>query len=164
MKKITTLFCLFILMTKGFAQEINIPQDIKLKSKDDFKKSEALLLKSIDWYLNTPLSQEPAKRKEISTFAIKWMTGSPLVSIELVPGIVPMDCAECLMAFLGGWTKYSLENNYSKDKIEGALAGLESTIVFYQKNKTELGKKSDIEKLIKQKEKGKLRKYVESKF
>ena len=95
---------------------------------------------------------------------MKWMSGSPTVSIELVSGIVPLDCADCLMSFMSGWTKYSLENDYSKNKVECAVAGAENAIEFYEKNKSELGKNSDMEKLIKQKKKGKLKKYIESKF
>lgn len=92
------------------------------------------------------------------------MSGSPTVSIELVSGIVPFDCADCLMSFMSGWTEYSLENNYSKNKVECAVAGAENAIEFYIKNKSELGKNSDMEKLIKQQKKGKLEKYISSKF
>lgn len=65
---------------------------------------------------------------------------------------------------MSGWTKYSLENDYSKNKIECAVAGAENAIEFYEKNKSELGKISDMEKLKKQQKKGNLKKYIESKF
>lgn len=51
------------------------------------------------------------KRKQINTFLMQWMSGSPTLTIVVVPGIVPSGCSNCLMSFLSGWIKYSLENN-----------------------------------------------------
>jgi tetratricopeptide (TPR) repeat protein len=139
-------------------------EHIQLKTKKDFEKHETKVLKDINWLLNTPLNKDSKTRKEKSAFLIKWMSGSPTVSIELVSGIVPLECTECLLSFMSGWTKYSLENNYSKSKIDCALAGAKYAIEFYEKNKTLLGENADMKKLIKRKNKGKLKKYIESKF
>jgi len=164
MKKIL-IITLFVFVVKNVnAQEIEIPQNIKLETKEDYKQSEPLVLQGIKWLQDTPLSQDNAKRKQVNAFLMKWMSGSPTVSIKLVQGLVPLDCAECLMSFMGGWTKYSLENDYSDNNAICALKGVESTIAFYVKNKSELGKNAEIEKLIKRKNKGKLEKYVKSKI
>ena len=146
-----------------FSKELN-NENFQLKTKEDFAKYETKVIEYINWLMDNPLNQKREIRKEKSAFLIKWMTGSPTVTIELVSGIVPMECAECLLSFMSGWTKYSLENNYSKNKIDCALAGAEYAIEFYEKNKSELGKNSDMKKLIKQKKKGKLKKHIESKF
>jgi len=164
MNKIKMLICLLLVSTSLLAQEVEIPNDLKLENAEDYKKTEQLVLNSTEWLLKTPISENQSKRKEINTFLMKWMSGSPTVSIELVSGIVPLDCADCLMSFMSGWTKYSLENNYSKDKVECAVAGAENAIEFYRKNKSELGKNSEMEKLMKQQKKGKLKKYIKSKF
>ncbi|WP_445749235.1 hypothetical protein [Polaribacter sp.] len=164
MNKIKLLICLLFISTSLLAQEVEIPRDLKLKSAEDYKNTEPLVLNSIDWLLITPISENQVKRKEVNAFLMKWITGSPTVSIEIVSGIVPIDCSDCLMSFLSGWTKYSLENNYSKNKVECAIGGAEYAIAFYLKNKSELGKISDMEKLIKQQKKGNLKKYIESKF
>jgi len=164
MNKIKTLIFLLFVSTSLLAQEVEIPNDIKLENAEDYQKTEKLVLNSTEWLLKTPVSENPEKRKEINAFLMKWMSGSPSVSIELVSGIVPLDCGDCLMSFMSGWTKYSLENEYSKNKIECAVAGAENAIEFYEKNKSELEKNSDMEKLKKQQKKGKLKKYIESKF
>ena len=164
MNKIKTLICLLFISTSLLAQEVQIPNDLKLENAEDYKKTEQLVLNSTEWLLKTPISENSSKRKEVNAFLMKWMSGSPTVSIELVSGIVPLDCADCLMSFMSGWTKYSLENDYSKNKVECAVAGAENAIKFYKQNKSELGKNSDMEKLIKQQKKGKLKKYIESKF
>ena len=158
------LICLLFVSTSLFSQEVEIPSDLKLENAQDYKETEQLVLNSTQWLLKTPISENPKKRKEINAFLMKWISGSPSVSIELVSGIIPLDCADCLMSFMSGWTKYSLENDYSKDKVECGVAGAENAIEFYKKNKSELGKNSDMEKLIKQQKKGKLQKYIKSKF
>ena len=164
MKKSITLILLLFLGINLMAQEIEIPNDIKLETEADYKANEDLVLESIEWIQNTPVAFNPTKRQEVNRFLILWITGTPSVTIELLDGIVPLDCSECLIPFLAGWTKYSLENNYSKNKVEGALAGLEQSIAFYEKNKADLGKNKEMEKLIKRQQKRTLRKFVESKF
>ncbi|MBX9850906.1 MAG: hypothetical protein K2X86_04025 [Cytophagaceae bacterium] len=46
--------------------------------------------------------------------------------------------------FLGGWTKYAIENPNSKDDVQGSLAGLKSVIKYYKAgNGTKKDKKLD---------------------
>lgn len=164
MNAIKILICLLFVNSSMFAQVVEIPKDLKLENAEDYKKTEYLVINSTEWLLKTPINENQAKRKEINAFLMKWLSGSPTVTIELVSGIVPLECADCLMSFMSGWAKYSLENNYSKDKVECAIAGAENAIEFYEKNKSTLGKNSDIENLIKKKKKGKLKEYIESLF
>lgn len=164
MTKIKLLMCLLWISTISLAQEFQIPSELQLETAEDYKKTEQLVLEATDWLLKTPVTSNPSERKEVNAFLMKWISGSPSVSIELVSRIVPTDCGECLMSFLSGWTKYSLQNDYSKDTVACAVAGAAHTIEFYLKNKSELGKKSEMEKLIKQQKKGKLKKYIASKF
>jgi hypothetical protein len=164
MTKFKTLLFFLLVSISFTAQELDIPNTISLTTADDFKKTEHLVLKATDWLANTPVGEHPDKRIAMNGFLMKWMSGSPSVSIALVEGIVPLDCADCLMAFMSGWTKYSLEHNYSDDKLACAVAGAEQAIRFYEKNKAALGKNADMEKLIKQQKKGKLQSYIESKY
>ncbi|MFK7748527.1 MAG: hypothetical protein AB8B65_09060 [Kordia sp.] len=161
---IKTLVLLLFVTATMTAQELKIPNDVTFEKAEDYTTYEPQVLESIDWLQRTPASEQSAKREKLNAFLLKWMTGSPTVSIELVAGIVPLECGDCLMTFMYGWTKYSLENNYAKDKIDCAVAGAEHAIEFYKKNKATLGKQSEMEKLIRRKKKGKLRKYIESKF
>lgn len=164
MEKIKLLALLLFISSHMMAQEVEIPHDLVFENAEDYKKTEPLVLQSVDWLLNTPVLEDIEKRKQINTFLMQWMSGSPTVTIVVVSGIAPLDCPDCLMSFLSGWTKYSLENNYSKNNVECAVAGAENAIAFYEKNKSELGKNSDMEKLIKQKKRGKLKAYITSKI
>ncbi len=147
------------------AQEFEIPDTIALNNEADYKKHETNVLNAINWVQATPIGEQKNKRKEVNAFLFKWMSGSPNVTIELSQDLVPfMDCSDCLVSFMNGWTKFSLENNYSKNKLDCALAATNHTIEFYTKNKNELGKIDSIEKLSKRKSKGKLKAYIKSKL
>lgn len=63
---------------------------------------------------------------------------------------------------MGGWTKYSLQNNYSTDKIQGSLAGLKSAIKVYKN--LSLKKDKEMEKLVKINDKGELENWVKAKI
>ncbi|ASB50409.1 hypothetical protein [Alkalitalea saponilacus] len=144
------------------AQEFEVPNNYALKEKDDYAKYEADVLKGIDWLFKTPINIKSDKRKEINTFLMTWMTGSPTVRIEIKQEIVNFlkPNPDLLIIFLCGWTKYSLESNDYKNKILGNQKGLEAVIEFYIKNKENLKKDNNVEKYIKLQNKSKLEEYI----
>ena len=95
MNKLITLFLLQFLASNLNAQEIVIPNDLKLKTPEDYKATESLILESIEWLQNTPLNENPNKRLELNAFFVQWISGSPTVTIELHADIAPMKCHEC---------------------------------------------------------------------
>lgn len=134
-----------------------------LETKEDYAKYEEEVIKAYDWLLKTPLGTKTENRRSVNAFLIKWLTGSPNVSIVLSDKIVTyVDCGECLAIFMGAWAKYSLESRDFKNKFQGNLAGTQGVIEFYLKNKKVLGKNKSIEKLIKLKDKNKLRNFIKS--
>jgi len=60
---------------------------------------------------------------------------------------------------MGGWTKYCLQNNYSRDDVQCNLAALHSTIKVYKKG-VGLKKNKEMEKLIALDDKGQLEQWV----
>lgn len=146
------------------AQSFEIPVNPTLETQEDYKKYEPVVLQSIDWYHNTPTDEMEDERTLVSRFIIQWITGSPSVTIEINTDFVVADSPEYLMAYMNGWIKYSLENNYSSNQTEATLAGLEMSIEFYLRNKKILGKNKAMEKFVKKQKKGKLKKFVTSKF
>jgi hypothetical protein len=130
-------------------------------TKDEFINSEKKVLATINWLENTPLDQEADKRKAQNALLVAWITNSPTVTLEISAGVLTFTKknSELLIVFMGGWTKYSLENNYSKDKIKGNLAGIQSAIKVYKKG-ISLKKDKEMQKLIELDEKGELEKWV----
>lgn len=161
------VFSLFaiVISFQSYSQDFDLPVDWKLETKEDYAKYEKDIINAVDWLIKTPVDNNRLNRKEVNAFLLAWLTGSPNVSIELSEEIVTFgDCADCLMIFMGGWAKYSLQNNDFTNKTKGNLAGIESVIQLYNKNKAAIGTNKAIEKYIKLKEKGKLETYIESKM
>jgi hypothetical protein len=64
-----------------------------------------------------------------------------------------------LMLFLAGWTRYSLENDYSSDQKIGYYEGFKSAINVYKKGIL-IKKDKDMEDLIKIYDKGELEAWI----
>ena len=138
-------------------QDFQVPKNYTFEKKEDYAKYEKEIINCIIWLEKTLINKQQDKRKEVNAFLIKWLEGSPYVSIEISQDIVTfLDCSDCLMIFMGGWAKYSLENSDYKNKLKGNIAGVQSVIKFYKNNKEFLGKNKAIEKYIKLQDKGEL--------
>lgn len=164
MKK--TILCSLVLIFSLaiFAQDFSVPTNYKLEAPADFKTYEPDMLNGLDWLITTPITTELDKRKNVNTFVLAWMMGSPDVTIEVTQEVVTfLECDQCLMIFMGGWAKYAVQNNYSNDKVMGNFSGVESVIQFYKNNQGKMPKNTGIEKYMKLQEKGKLKKHIKSK-
>jgi hypothetical protein len=165
MKKLLLPILLLGISLYGNAQEFQVPKDYAFETADDYKPYENDVVKCADWLVETPMFQNPSKRKEASAFLLKWVLGSPYVHIEINPEIVTFagTSPDLLMVFLGGWAKYSIESRAYDDKVAGNVAGLESVIEFYDTNKGLLPKDKSVEKYMKMHKKGTLKEFVEKK-
>ena len=162
MKNFLFIFFLGVSLTGLRAQEYQIPKNYELIKAEDYAKYEQDIIKTFNWLMETPANIQTDKRKEASTFLIKWISGSPTVMIEIKAEIVNFmeSNPEQLIIFMGGWCKYALETKDFSNKVNGNLAGLESVIAYYTKNREVLKKDKNIEKFMKMKEKGTLQEYV----
>lgn len=148
-----TLLLTILFTQPSFSQEFIIPNNVKLKSSEDYKKYETDILNCINWLENTPVNQKSEKRTIANAFLMQWATGTPSVTIEMQSFQLDLTKknAGLLMSFMGGWIKYSIENPTEKKNNRAAnLAGINSLIKVYSSNKNN-GMKKDkrIEKLIK---------------
>lgn len=165
MKYLLLTSFLFLNSFQLFSQNFEVPKILKLEKAEDYATYERDVINAVDWLLITPVTDEQDKRKQTNAFLMKWLTGSPTVTIELSQDIVTfMDCNDCLMLFLGGWAKYALETQDFENKLKGNTAGIEAVIEFYKRNKAAIGKNKAIEKYIKLQDKQKLEKHLVSKI
>lgn len=144
---------------------LSFSQDAKLLTKipevkQEFIDTEPNVIATINWLENTPFDVDKNERKEQNAFLLGWLTGSPTVTIEISSLVLELTKVhpEMLMIFMGGWTKYALTHDYSKDKLQGNLAGIRSCIKVYQNG--DLKKDKKILKLIELEENGALEKWV----
>jgi tetratricopeptide (TPR) repeat protein len=134
----------------------------KLEKPEDYAQYEEDIVAMVDWLANTPTTEKPEVRKQVSAFLLSWLTGSPTVTVELSANIVTyMDCGECMFLFMGGWAKYAIQAK-DNDTFKASLAGTETVIQFYTTNKKDIGKNKDIEKLIKLQDSNELESFIRS--
>lgn len=115
----------------------------------------------VNWQLETPYELESSQWKEINSFIMFWLIGTPSVSVSIRSETSDFgECTQCMVIFMGAWAKYSIQNDYEDDPIKCNLAGLNGVIDFYIKNKEVFGEISKIEKLIELKENNELEAYI----
>ena len=133
-------------------------------TKEEFIASEKKVLATIDWFENTPINQELEKRKLQNANLVAWITNSPTVILEINADNLTFTKknAELLIIFMGGWTRYSLQNSYSSDAVMGSIAGIKSAIKVYKTGLLE--KDKEIQKLVEIDEKRELETWVKKKL
>jgi hypothetical protein len=160
MRRIFVLICIAFCFATVFhcaAQEFEVPQNYKLEKPEDYVKYEADVLKCIDYLENIPLDDESARTIAANAFLLKWIEGSPNVTIELNAYVVEL-CdknKEFIMLFMGGWTRYALQNPDSVNSLNGNMAGLESIIKVYKQGQG-VSRDKKVEKIIQLQAEGKL--------
>ncbi len=164
MKQFLMLTAFFALSQIVMAQDFEVPKKYKLKKNEDFAKYEKDVIDCVNWLENTPINEEPEKRKDAYAFLMAWMTGSPSVTIELNESILGSidNNKELVLIFMGGWTKYAIENPIDqKDQIKCTLAGLKSVIKVYKMGNG-IKKDKNVEKIVKLDDNGELEEWVKN--
>ena len=158
------LFTLLLALTftVSYGQELVIPE-VTYVSPSDYLDQQEKVLEVIDYLQYSPANAEQEKRKEAMAFLIQWLEGSPTVSVTLEGFITPfMAYGESLAIFLGGYTKYVLQTGGDNpDPVMANLAGTERVVEYYLANQSVYGRHKELDKLVKQREKGRLRRWVE---
>ena len=166
MKKI--LIIITVIMAFGLAvsaQTYQVPTNYVLKEKGDYAKYEQEVISTIDWLEDTPWAVENQKRDDAKAFFMKWLEGSPTVNIEInkAVGNLCTKNPELFSSFMGGYTKYALQNKTAFDKNKANEAGVKAIIHKYI-SESDHKKNSNVEKLIKIDKDGKLADWITTDF
>ncbi|HLP11515.1 MAG TPA: hypothetical protein VK177_06240 [Flavobacteriales bacterium] len=131
------------------------------KTDEDFKKSEQKFLTLLKWIEDTPMDKETDKRTQVYAYLTAWEINSPTVTISVNSTFIDFHKknSALLIYFMGGWSRYCLENNYSKDLVKSNLAGLRCALGVYNKG---IGFKQDkfMDKIKKMEDAGELEAWV----
>ncbi|MEO1052311.1 MAG: hypothetical protein AAFX87_16885 [Bacteroidota bacterium] len=149
---------LLFLATPAFSQNDLLSE--MPKKKEDYAKTETQVINTINWLESTPIKENTGKRKEQTALLIAWATGTPSVSIQIEPYVTTLSekNPDLLALFIGGWIKYSLENDYSKDPLKCNTAGVESAVKLYKLGGMKKDKK--VQKLVNMYDEGTLEDWV----
>jgi len=141
-------------------------ENAELKETEDFVKIDSLILKLINWLGNHHLDHKD--RIKANSIFMKWMTGSPSVTVNLDNYLMSYTKknGDFLLLYMAGWSKYVLENPDKKeDTFGGRMAGVNYFLDYYEKGK-DSGVKKDrkVVKLLKKRKAGKLEKFIAQKI
>lgn len=158
MKQLLTLLFLSFAALTVSAQEAEVPQNYVLESDNDFQKYEPDAIRCIDWLLLTPCALQPEKHAAVNEFLLKWISGTPAVTVEINSQVVNfMDKNPILLVvYMAGWTRYALADKGNQNLLSGTLKGLEAVMNFYLKNREQLKRDKNVEQYLKLKEQGAL--------
>lgn len=147
--KSLVLFSLMSCSAALYAQSDELLEEVP-ETEEEYAASEQRVINTINWLENTPINEDMDNRRTQTLLFIDWMNGSPSVTITINSSIAVFTKVnpELLITFMGGWAKYTLENDYKKDELKCNLAGVKSVIAFY-KNGNGLKKDKKVEKLLK---------------
>ncbi len=151
---------LFVSTSFALAQEFQVPENYKFETKEDYARYVPDVLRCIDYLEATPLDAEG--REDANAFLFKWITGSPTVTIQILPYVVNLvqDNKPLLMIFLGGWTKHAILHPEETDSLAGQMAGLESLLMVYSKG-TGVEQDDTLDDLLEKEKEGSLREWLE---
>ena len=151
------MLCLLVSIAAN-AQTDGLLQNPLPATKDEFTASEPKVIGTANFLESTPIND--AWRVQ-AALLMGWLTNSPEVTIEVDAKTMTFakKNPELLLVFMGGWTRYVLQNGYSKDKVQGNLAGIRSAIKAYKAGNG-LKKDKEVDKLIKLDDSGGLEAWV----
>jgi len=124
------LFCLLLASTSissVYAQTIfEVPQNVELSSKDDYAKYEPAIIDAAKWLEATDLDKEADKRKEVNSFVLRWVSGSPTISIDITEKLAKLygKNAQLLGIYLASYARNFLENKNTVLKREQILTAI----------------------------------------
>jgi hypothetical protein len=163
MKKYSPLSLLFLFFTvTSFAQEFEMPEDFVVVEKEDYTKYEQKIIEASKWLQAVPFNEQKNKREQVSYFVVKWVNGSPTVTVELMPVIMDFNSKNngMLVLYMAACSQYVLENNYSTDVRAKHKAALKAMMTVYQTGKG-IKKDKKMDKLIKADTEGKLNEWLD---
>ncbi len=170
MKK-NTLVLVFVAFVTLFSNaqnnstQWNVPEDYKLIKAEDYAPYEKDVVACADFLVLKQKKGEAKKQKKAAQFLIAWVSGAPLVMINMNQEVVP-ECIDIkyMVVFMAGWAKRDIQTTDYKNDLEGNLAGVRAIVKLYKNNKKSLGKDKAVEKYMKLDKKGKLKAFIKAKL
>ncbi len=125
------VFCLLLSIVSS-AQDFEVPQSLP-STKGEFINTEKEVIAAAKWLETTPVETNMDKRIKVNAWVLAWITNSPTVTVNMRSSIVKLfdKNPQLMLVYMAGYTKYCLENNYSKDELQSNIAGIKSAIACY---------------------------------
>lgn len=157
MKKIALVLVAMVMAQCAMAQELQFQLPIMPEKMwpSDYANYEADVLNCCNYLLSVDPSFNQPKHEECTSFLVRWLSGSPNVSVALDSRLVDAKKGDLLVAFMAAWTRHALTNKEDGNLINAQVA-TEEMLAFYSNYKGSIGKSKLTEKLLKEQAKGRL--------
>jgi hypothetical protein len=138
---------------------------VELNSASDFVKYENDIIQAAKWLEETDLNKETEKRNAVNAFAIKWISGSPTITVEVndALGKIYGDNNQLLALYLASYSRNYIELKEKATKQTATKAGIVSMINVYKKG-IEITKSKEMDKVIKLEKEDKIDGYITTKL
>ena len=125
----------------------------------DYANYESDILNCCNYLLSVDPAFNQPKHEECTNFLVRWLSGTPAVSVLIDSRLVDVKKGDLLVAFMAAWTRHALTNKEDGNLINAQVA-TEEMLAFDSNYKESVGKSKLAEKLLKQQAKGTLATYV----
>ena len=161
MKRILLVLVAMVMAQCAMAQELQFSLPIMPEKMwpSDYANYEADVLNCCNYLLSVDPAFNLPKHEECTNFLIRWLAGTPTVSVLIDARLVDAKKSELLVAFMAAWTQHALTNKEDGNLINAQVA-TEEMLSFYSNYKSSIGKSKLAENLLKQQAKGELATYV----
>ena len=131
-------------------------------TKEEFVSSEKDFISAVKWLETTAIGKDMDARVKTNAWVLAWLTNSPTVTIEVRSSILKIfdKNPQLMLVFMGGYGRYCLENNYSKDDFKCNLAGIKAAISCYNLG-GDVKKDKNLTKVIEKDGEGKLEEWLQ---
>jgi hypothetical protein len=159
------IFILTTSLTATAQTNFEPPQKIELKTKDDYAKYETTIVEAAKWLEATDLDKEADKRKQVNTFVLEWVSGSPTINIDITEQLAKIygKNVQFIAIYMSSYSADFIENKTSATKFTATKAGLISMMNVYKKG-IDISRSKEMEKLIKLTSENKLDEYIHDNF
>ena len=129
------LFLLISILTVQGQTTFEVPQNVELKSREDYAKYENAIIDAAKWLEETDLNKEIDKRQKVNAFVMRWVEGSPTVNILITEKLIKI-CdknTHLLELYMASYSRCFLEHKGTATNLSAAKAGLLSIMIVYKK-------------------------------
>lgn len=113
----------------------DVPGEVTLNVKEDYSKYETDIINAAKWLEETDLDKEVDKRQRVNAFVVKWVSGSPTVTVSIDEPLMKIVGGNpaLLSIYVASYSRSVLENKASPSTFLAVKAGLLSVVKVYKK-------------------------------
>lgn len=154
-----------IFLTSAIGQAFKVPDHYSFESIDSYHKYDKDIINCVNWLEKVAPTDVSNNAKRAARFLMEWEIGCPYVQFVQNARIEAFlnDCPEYRVYYVGGWVRYSLQNDGKASKMMCTYAGMKTVLKVYKENRAQK-RDANLDELLKLDEQSKLRMWVQEKM